>query len=431
MSVALATVAAVVAALCGRAHAGEVPVRPFLFTAAPQYEPADGSRASNRFPKGATLILVRETGRRPVAPAFYASADPTVSFDGSRILFSGKTAAGSPWQIWEISAAGGDPRQITRGQTDCTHPLYIPDGRIAYTRASAGGSDIEIADANGASPRRLTYAPGLRITQDVLRDGRILFESDGELYTVYPDGTGVESLRCDHGPSRRDARQVSSGDVIFTADGRLARFTSALASQAEVAQPEGQSAGPIAEVSPGAWVVALRKPHGPFALYLWRLEGRRLEPLQTLPGTNAIQPVLLRPRVPPKQFPSGLVETRTNGNLLCLDARASKTPFAEPVASVQVYTRDDAGAPVLLGRQGLAGDGSFYIQVPADRPLRMELLNAAGRSVRAERGWFWMRPSEQRICVGCHAGPERSPENKVPEILLRSIVPEKLLGTTK
>jgi hypothetical protein len=72
-------------------------------------------------------------------------------------------------------------------------------------------------------------------------------------------------------------------------------------------------------------------------------------------------------------------------------------------------------------------DGSFYIQVPADRPIRLELVDAAGHVVQAEHNWFWMRPSEQRICVGCHAGPERAPENKVPDILLKTIVPLKML----
>jgi hypothetical protein len=125
------------------------------------------------------------------------------------------------------------------------------------------------------------------------------------------------------------------------------------------------------------------------------------------------------------------VETRKDGNLLCLDARQSKELIGEAIAAVQVYTRDSSGAPVLLGRQKVAGDGSFYVQVPADRPLRLEVVDANGRTVRAEHGWFWMRPSEQRICVGCHTGPERSPENKVPEILLRSILPEKLQGASK
>src|ERR1035438_8102713 len=87
-----------------------------------------------------------------------------------------------------------------------------------------------------------------------------------------------------------------------------------------------------------------------------------------------------------------------------------------------------AGAPVPLGQAPVESDGSFYVQVPADQPLRMELLDASGRSVRAERDWFWMRPSEQRICVGCHAGPERAPENRLPEVLLHSTIPVKMLG---
>ena len=376
-------------------------------------------------------MLVSGKARRAIAPGLYASADPVVSFDGSRVLFAGKAAAASLWQIWEAPAAGGNPRQISHCQTDCTHPLYIPDGRIAYTRSSSAGSDVEIADANGGSAERLTFAPGRQITQDILRDGRILFESDGELYTVYPDGSGVESLRCDHGPQRSDARQIASGDVIFRIGRRFARFTPALALQVDVAQPDGESAGPIAEAAPGRWLVSLRKAAGPLGLYLWTQEGGKVVPVETQGGTNAIQPAMLRRRTPPKQFPSGLVDSRKTGNLLCLDARASRNPIAEAIASVQVYTRDAAGASVLLGRQTIAGDGSFFVEVPADRPLRIELLGSAGSVVRAERGWFWMRPSEQRICVGCHTGPERSPENKVPEILLRSIVPEKLLGATK
>jgi len=354
-----------------------------------------------------------------------------VAFDGSRILFAGKSTESAPWQIWEVEVAGGDPRQVTRCQSDCTNPLYLPDGRIAYTRSSSGGSDVEIGDAKGGPAQRLTFAPGRHVTQDVLRDGRILFQSDGELYSVYPDGSGVESLRCDHGPQRSDARQVASGDVIFSVGPKLARFTSALASQAEITQPDWNAAGPIAEVSAGKWVVALRKAGGPFGLYLWTRDSGPFVPVATPAGTNAVQPVLVRRRVPPRQFPSGLVPSRVTGNLLCLDARASKDPIAEAVAAVQVYTRDDAGAAVLLGRQDLAGDGSFYVEAPADRPLRIELLNGAGKTVRAERGWFWMRPSEQRVCVGCHAGPERSPENKTPEILLRTIVPQKMLGASK
>lgn len=96
------------------------------------------------------------------------------------------------------------------------------------------------------------------------------------------------------------------------------------------------------------------------------------------------------------------------------------------VRQVRVYTQGANGKPALLGQAEVESDGSFYVQVPADRPVRIEVADATGQTVRTEKGWFWMRPSEQRICVGCHTGPERAPENKVPEILLKTIVPVKM-----
>jgi len=48
--------------------------------------------------------------------------------------------------------------------------------------------------------------------------------------------------------------------------------------------------------------------------------------------------------------------------------------------------------------------------------------------VRQEHGWFWIRSGEQRICVGCHTGPERASENHVPAVLLRTTTPADLTG---
>ena len=291
---------------------------------------------------------------------------------------------------------------------------------MVYTRISAQGSEIEIVALAGGKAERLSFAPGWVLTDDVLRDGRILFEYNRELYTVYPDGTGVESLRCDHGPDRSGARQVSNGDVIFGVGGRLARFTSALAAQTDVAQPKGELAGPVAEISAGRWIVPV---HG--GLVVWDAASAKTTELE---ASHAVEPAMVAARVPPREFPSALVTTRTAGNLLCLNARQSKTPITGEVSTVRVYARGADGAAVQLGQAAVERDGSFYVQVPADRAIRMELLDASGRSVRAEHDWFWMRPSEQRICVGCHVGPERAPENKLPEVLLHSTTPVKMLG---
>lgn len=413
------------------------PPRPpaYVFTAAPRYEPRAWAEGGEPFPAGAVLTYVSGAVRRPVAPGFFASAGAAVGFDGRRVLFAGKRAAADRWSIWEAALEGGAPRAVSSGGGDCVRPLYLPDGRAAWSRRTGREAFIEVAPLAGGAPARLTFAPGNFLLADVLRDGRILFEAGllpgaRDLWTVYPDGTGVESLRCDHGPDRSGARQLASGDVVFTAAGRLARFTTALAVQVDIAQPAGAPAGPVAEIAPGRWIVALRaKPSAPFALFLWDAAAGRLAPLDAPAGINAVEPAAAAPRTPPHEFPSALVATRTTGNLLCLDARESKTPLAAEPRSVRLWTREAGGEAVALGEAPVERDGSFYVEVPADRPLRLEVLDASGRAVRPMRSWFWMRPSEQRVCVGCHAGPERSPENKVPDVLLKSTRPVSLLET--
>ena len=367
----------------------------YIFTEAPRYEPRAWLEGRDRFPEGAALTFVSSGSRRPVVPGFFATADAN----------------------------------ITSGDTDCIRPFYLPEDRIVYTRVGAAESFLETASLVDGKTQRLSFVPNRYLTDDVLRDGRILFEAGTakrELYTVYPDGTGVEAVRCDHGTDRGNGRQISSGDLIFDLGaGGLARFTSALAEQVADAP---KVAGPIAEISPSTWIVSERAASGYFGLYVWDTARKRLTPLDISANANSVDPVIVATRVAPTRFPSGLVPTRTTGNLLCLNAHVSRTPLPEtPLHTVRVYTEDNRESPQLLGETAIEPDGSFFIEVPADKPIRMELLDAAGRIIRAQHDWFWMRPSEQRICVGCHAGPEHAPDNKVPGILLKTTTPVKML----
>ena len=401
----------------------------YIFTEAPRYEPRAWLEGRDRFPEGAALTFVSSGSRRPVVPGFFATADANISFDGARVLFSGRRTRSTPWQIWELPLLRGAPRQITSGDTDCIRPFYLPEDRIVYTRVEPRESFIETASLVDGKTKRLSFVPNRYLTDDVLRDGRILFEAGTakrELYTVYPDGTGVEAVRCDHGTDRGNGRQLSSGDLIFDLGaGGLARFTSALAEQVADAP---KVAGPIAEISPSTWIVSERAASGYFGLYVWDTARKRLTPLDISANANSVDPVIVATRVAPTRFPSGLVPTRTTGNLLCLNAHVSRTPLPEtPLHTVRVYTEDNRESPQLLGETAIEPDGSFFIEVPADKPIRMELLDAAGRIIRAQHDWFWMRPSEQRICVGCHAGPEHAPDNKVPGILLKTTTPVKML----
>jgi hypothetical protein len=406
----------------------------FLYTEAPRYQ---AGAPEARFPSGAALELVSNGQRRALAPGFAASADASVSFDGLRVLFAGKQKPGDPWQIWEAALAGGAaPRRITACAEDAMAPLYLAGGRIVYALRTPAGWQLESAALDGGERLRLTYAPGNHVATDALRDGRVLFDGPysgppspvRDVYAVYADGSGVEAYRCDHGSDRHSGRELASGDIVFETAGHLARFTSALSVQVEIPRLAGEFAGPVAAIADGEWLAAYRPDSKtPFSIYRWKPGQGQPEKVVTEPGANALQPVLVRPREVPKRHPSGL-GNRDGANLLCLNVYTSRSPIpADSVALVRVWALDDAGSAVNLGQAPVERDGSFFVQTPSERAVRFELLDRAGKIVAAEKGWFWARRGEQRVCVGCHAGPERAPDNAVPEVLLRNTNPARMV----
>ena len=406
----------------------------FIYTEAPRYDPATPAA---RFPAGATLRIVSHGQSRALVPGFAASADASVAFDRRRVLFSGKRKASDPWQIWEVAVAGGEPRRITAFKEDAVAPFYLADQWIVYARRTPSGFQLETMPLEGGELIvRLTYAPGDHLPTDALRDGRVLFDAPHpdaasplrDVYAIYPDGSGVETYRCEHGRDRHSGRQLASGDIVFEVAGRLARFTSARADQVEIPLPAGEFAGPVAETPSGDWLVAYH-PNGQarYGIYRWKMGLSQPEKVVVSQAANAFQPVLVAPHEIPKRHPSGLGD-REGANLLCLNVYTSRSPIpADSVTAVRVWALDDAGLAVSLGQAPVERDGSFFVQAPADRAVRFELLDQAGETVAAEKGWFWARRGEQRVCVGCHAGPERAPDNAVPAILLRGTDPAKML----
>lgn len=404
---------------------------PLLYTSSPRYEPLAWLEGADRFPQGATVLMKSNGATKPLVAGFFATADANVSFDAKSVLFAGKRQAKDHWQVWELAVETGALRQITHCDDDCIKPLYVPGERLVYARKSSGHFAVEIALNDGSAQLQLTHTPGNSLPNDVLRDSRILFASDfplddgttAELYTVYSDGSGVESYRCDHGHSRQSGKQVSSSEVVFVRDGKLFRFISALAHEVPIAAPAGTYAGDVVEKANGEWIVSAHSASGtPFELRAWRPGTETSLPLVRDPKANIVQPALLVKRQVPNRHPSALHEWNY-ANTLCLNAYTSKDPITEgAIASVRLYTRDAQGGTQVQGTAQVEKDGSFYLRVPGDVPLRVELLDAGGKSLKSEAGWFWLRSGEQRICVGCHMGPERAPENAVPMVLQRSTV---------
>jgi hypothetical protein len=450
------TLATFVAA-CGSAQQAKSDLNAdFIVTAAPIYKQLAELRGEERFPGGARLLLVHQGKAEPLVPDFVASADADVSFDGKWVMFAGKKSAGDPWQIWELKLEDRKTRSVVATKADAVRPLYLPGGRLVWAQRTATGFELQSTeDARRQEPAQLnptagpgvtplTYIRGNAFPTGVLRDGRILFEAGApfgatvipEIYLVYADGSGVESYRCDHGRARWGARQLASGDVVFTHGSALGRFSSPLAHESQIAAPAAQYAGSVAETAAGAWLLSARQAsQAQFAITLWnpttRVQSAKLSTVLYVAGADLIDPVLVNARTRPNRHPSGL-HPWSYSNLLALDARISRDgTMRESPKEVRVEMQDTNGHAVVLGNAPVEQDGSFYVRVPGDTPIRFSLLGKNGTVLRQERGWFWARGGEQRYCTGCHAGPERGSENRVPAVLMRSIAPTDLTDLKK
>jgi len=433
--------------VCGfTTESAQSPAADIIVTAAPVYRPLAALRGEERFPKGAQLRVIHEGKAELLVTGFAATADANVSFDAKTVLFAGKKTADDPWQIWELTLADHSVRKVIDTTTDAVRPLYLPGGRVVWAKRTSWGFQLESAEdghspdiaplnptATGKLP--LTYTQASAFPSDVLADGRILFEAGfplgagatPELYLVYADGSGVESYRCDHGTARWGGRQLANGDVVFTHGSSLARFTSPLAHESSIFAPRAEYAGAIAETGSGDWLVSARagaETH--YALKLWKPGTAALTTLLAQSGEDIVEPVIVATRTTPKRHPSGLHDW-SYANLLSLDSRLSREgDLRVAPATVRLETQDAEGRVFVTGTAPVEADGSFFVQTPADRPIRFALLDGKGAVLRQEHGWFWIRRGEQRYCTGCHTGPERTSENRLPDALLRTTTPADL-----
>jgi hypothetical protein len=90
----------------------------------------------------------------------------------------------------------------------------------------------------------------------------------------------------------------------------------------------------------------------------------------------------------------------------------------------------------ILGYAPIEPDGSFKIQVPADTPVALSVIDDKGRAIQTHTNWIQVRPGERRTCDGCHS-PRRgaslnnpSITNVLPAALVASLRNAHLTGET-
>jgi hypothetical protein len=69
----------------------------------------------------------------------------------------------------------------------------------------------------------------------------------------------------------------------------------------------------------------------------------------------------------------------------------------------QVIGETDFEQQQILGYAPVEPDGSFKLQVPADIPLGLQIVDGQGRAFQTHTNWIQVRPGERRTCDGCHS----------------------------
>jgi hypothetical protein len=410
-----------------------------IFTQVPADEAGwdAGSADVQRFPEGSRIVALDGSdhgGVHVLTAAFHSARAPMLSPDGKRMVFSGQRHAGDPWQIWEMRLDGGRTRLLTAEAGWYTDPAYLADGHVVLSRrGEAAGGDFVLYTTGGTHLTRITFGPAHDLESQVLQDGQVLFVSGTGYFVLRQDGTGLRLLYRSGDRYRPAGRawETEDGRMFFVergepgspaeAQSRLVTFSERepLHSRVELSDRVPGSFQSVYPLASGQLVVSYRPPGArTFSLYEFDPLEQRLGPVvATDPAYDAVEPVVAAVRPRPKTFYSVVDTTVKTGELYCLNANASSLPPAGGARASVGRRLRVLGSDGLLGEVPLAADGSFFLELPADVPLRFETVDGNGRLVRGPSAWLWVRPNEKRGCVGCHQDPDLAPEDRVPDAL--------------
>jgi Tol biopolymer transport system component len=170
--------------------------------------------APNWMPDGKTLLFNRNgriekisvTGGTPqvidTGFAVRCNNDHGISPDGTQVAISDQSQEEHRSLVYLVPIAGGTPRRITKNSPSYWHG-WSPDGKtLAFVGQRSGEFDIYTISAGGGEETRLTTAPGLDDGPEYAPDGKTIYfnsERTGhmQIWRMRADGSEQEQVTFD------------------------------------------------------------------------------------------------------------------------------------------------------------------------------------------------------------------------------------------
>ncbi|UCE50577.1 MAG: HEAT repeat domain-containing protein [Phycisphaerales bacterium] len=390
-------------------------------------------------------INIDGSGLRQLTRGPYHDVGPAYLPDG-RIVFTSSRAGirdeyhGYPCtSLHVMNPDGSDIHTIATNIGRDNEPAVLLDGRIVFSRLevfySRNKTELTLHAANPDGTRDMVlYGPERRVfwrdldhgprtpadgqeaplTHRVLRMTQPQPMPDGQNIVVVTQG-GLALV----GPSRYS-------EQIITPDNKTRSYTTPFP------LPDGRILCASTLKTPDREKVDL-------GLYVFDPESKHLELLYNDPAAADFEarPIFARSR--PPVLASRQRHQGYSGNFVCASVFTSQQ---EHVARRGRYIRLIEGIPVfarhstqtnehevwknhggtlarVLGTAPLAPDGSFFIEVPADRLLQFQVLDSNRRVLGNQLTWMYTRADETKSCVGCHEIPNTAPPSPAPIRLAR------------
>ena len=434
-----------------------------------------------------SLVPLRPDGRKTLLcdAGGGTIGSPGVSYDGKTVYFTMVKAGEAYFHIYRIDMTGKGNKapgeaesvvQVTDGPFHDYDPTELPDGRIAFSSTRIGSreeyhakyaSSLFTCSPAGENIKPLTYHIVADREPRVMADGSLVFiRSDNflerakvevHLHQTRLDGTagqviigpGRQGVRLDRDvaaePAMNWLRRYGVGSPAPMPDGKVAAISQAglVTSATARGQRIGGSFLPF-DLSPlpDGRLLCTSKAKNQIIVFDPKDSSQRA--VFSMGGIHSV--VSLGKRKRPSVRPSMVdpeIERRVDktGYLYCqnvldtqhtaADTRRIKAvrvyqgrPFTlEPTKTIYAHI-GTVGAE--LGTVPIAKDGSFYVEVPADRPLALQAIDGEGRAVINELSWIYTRPGEKRACVGCHAPVSSAPS--MTTVVATQRKPLKLTG---